>query len=78
MGGEHYALYLLTVGVTQGLAGTAESVLGVVLLASAVGLLLSCLVLPWGDRVAAIRDGGRRGRPASEEHQASALPMNRR
>ena len=50
--GLFYALYLLTVGITQGLAGTAESVLGVVLVASATGLLLSCLVLPWADRVA--------------------------
>lgn len=46
------ALYLLTVGVTQGLAGTAESALGVVLVASATGLLLSFLVLPLADRVA--------------------------
>ncbi len=49
-----YALYLVTVLVTQGLAWTADIAAGVVLLAGATGLLISFLLLPLGDRRAAI------------------------
>ena len=41
-----YALYLVTVLVTQGLAWTADIAAGVVLLAGATGLLISFLLLP--------------------------------